>query len=80
MTDPIDIHVGNRIRHRRWETKLSQTDLGRAMGVTFQQLQKYEKGENRIAASRLYKAATTLDVPVGWFFEGLAQASREDDR
>jgi transcriptional regulator with XRE-family HTH domain len=68
--DPIDIHVGQRVRARRKMIGLSQTQLGSELGVTFQQVQKYERGTNRIGSSRLFKMSTTLDVPVAYFFEG----------
>ena len=65
---PVDVHVGLRIRNRRKELGLSQTNLGEAIGVTFQQLQKYERGVNRIGASRLAAIAGALGVPIGYFF------------
>ncbi|HEV7371749.1 helix-turn-helix transcriptional regulator [Arenibaculum sp.] len=68
---PIDIHVGARLRLRRTLLGLSQEKLGEAVGITFQQLQKYERGANRISASRLYHLAQVLDVPVGFFFEDM---------
>ncbi|MCJ9430358.1 helix-turn-helix domain-containing protein [Kordiimonas marina] len=68
--DPIDVHVGQRVRARRKMLGLSQTQLGKELGVTFQQVQKYERGTNRIGSSRLFKMSTTLDVPVAYFFEG----------
>jgi transcriptional regulator with XRE-family HTH domain len=67
----IDVHVGSRIRMRRQLVSMSQEKLGELLGITFQQVQKYEKGANRISASRLYFAAKTLGVPVHFFFEGL---------
>ncbi|MFT3988184.1 helix-turn-helix domain-containing protein [Aestuariivirga sp.] len=67
----IDVHVGNRIRMRRQIVGMSQEKLGELLGITFQQVQKYEKGSNRISASRLYHAAKTLGVPVQFFFEDL---------
>jgi transcriptional regulator with XRE-family HTH domain len=67
----IDVHVGNRIRMRRQIIGMSQEKLGELLGITFQQVQKYEKGSNRISASRLYYAAKTLGVPVQFFFEDL---------
>ncbi|PDT53318.1 MULTISPECIES: helix-turn-helix transcriptional regulator [Sinorhizobium] len=66
----IDIHVGNRIRLRRLALDWSQTKLGEALDVSFQQVQKYEKGLNRVGASRLQRAAEVLSVPVSYFFEG----------
>jgi len=68
--DPIDVHVGQRVRARRKMLGFSQTQLGHELGVTFQQVQKYERGTNRIGSSRLFKMASTLDVPVAYFFEG----------
>ena len=69
--DPIDIHVGARIRDRRKALKLSQSDLGDHLDLTFQQVQKYERGANRVSASMLYKAAAKLKVDIGFFFAGL---------
>jgi transcriptional regulator with XRE-family HTH domain len=68
--NPIDKHVGNRVRMRRMMLKMSQQKLGEAIGLTFQQVQKYEKGTNRIGASRLQQIAQVLGVPVPFFFEG----------
>ena len=67
----IDVHVGNRIRMRRQIVGMSQEKLGELLGITFQQVQKYEKGSNRISASRLFYAAKTLGVPVQFFFDDL---------
>jgi len=69
--NPIDIHVGTRIRLRRTLLGLSQEKLGGAIGLTFQQVQKYERGHNRIGASRLYDLSRALDVPVSFFFDGI---------
>ena len=69
--NPIDIHVGSRIRLRRQLMKMSQEKLGDELGVTFQQVQKYERGANRVGASRLYRLSRVLEVPVQFFFEGL---------
>lgn len=66
--DPIDSHVGNRLRLRRKMLNLSQERLAERLGITFQQVQKYEKGTNRIGASRLYQLARVLEVPVAFFF------------
>jgi transcriptional regulator with XRE-family HTH domain len=68
--NPIDKHVGSRVRMRRMMLGMSQTKLGDALGITFQQLQKNEKGTNRIGASRLQQISHTLQVPVSFFFEG----------
>lgn len=70
--DPIDRHVGNRIRGRRVGLRISQTKLGQSIGVTFQQIQKYESGTNRVGASNLFKIAKALGVDVAFFFEGVA--------
>lgn len=67
--NPIDAHVGSRVRLRRMLMGMSQERLGESMGLTFQQVQKYEKGANRIGASRLHHIAKILDVPVGYFFD-----------
>ena len=67
--DPIDIHVGSRVRLRRTLLGMSQEKLGKALGLTFQQIQKYERGANRIGSSRLYKLSQILSVPVSFFFE-----------
>jgi transcriptional regulator with XRE-family HTH domain len=72
--DPIDRHVGTRIRGRRVGLRISQTKLGQSIGVTFQQIQKYESGTNRVGASNLFKIARTLEVEVAFFFEGVTQA------
>lgn len=69
--NPVDKHVGSRVRLRRKIMNMSQESLGGALGVTFQQVQKYERGVNRIGASRLYAVSQVLQVPVGFFFEGL---------
>lgn len=65
-----DIELGHRIRLRRVEQKMSQAELGEALGVSFQQVQKYEKGVNRVGAARLQAIATALDVPVTFFYDG----------
>jgi transcriptional regulator with XRE-family HTH domain len=67
--NPMDIHVGSRVRLRRMVIGMSQEKLGEKMGLTFQQIQKYEKGTNRIGASRLHQLSMIMDVPVGFFFE-----------
>jgi transcriptional regulator with XRE-family HTH domain len=69
--DPVDIHVGSRLRLRRNLIGLSQDQLGKALGLTFQQIQKYERGANRMGASRLFQVARLLKVPVAYFFEEL---------
>ncbi len=72
--NPVDVHVGSRVRLRRMLVGFSQEKLGESMGLTFQQIQKYEKGVNRIGASRLFKLSQVLDVPVQFFFEGMPSA------
>ena len=79
--NPIDVHVGSRVRLRRTLLGMSQEKLGEAIGLTFQQVQKYERGANRIGASRLWELSAVLDVPVQFFFgemaaETLAQMGR----
>ena len=71
----IDRHVGNRVRMRRLLIGMSQEKLGELLGITFQQVQKYEKGTNRIGASRLQQIAHILQVPVSFFFEGAPHSS-----
>jgi transcriptional regulator with XRE-family HTH domain len=66
----VDVYFGKRLRMRRLEQKMSQSQLGEVLGVSFQQVQKYEKGTNRVGASRLQQIATALDVPVTYFYEG----------
>ena len=66
---PIDVHVGSRIRLRRILLGMSQERLGEALGLTFQQVQKYESGVNRVSASRLFDLSRVLDVPIGFFFD-----------
>jgi transcriptional regulator with XRE-family HTH domain len=73
----IDVHVGSRIRMRRQLINMSQERLGELLDITFQQVQKYEKGANRISASRLFYTAKTLGVPVQFFFEGLPGVEHE---
>jgi transcriptional regulator with XRE-family HTH domain len=72
--NPIDKHVGSRVRMRRMMLAMSQEKLGNSLGLTFQQVQKYEKGTNRIGASRLQQIAQILQVPVSFFFEGAPNA------
>jgi transcriptional regulator with XRE-family HTH domain len=69
--DPVDIHVGARLRQRRTLLGMSQEKLAAAFGVSFQQIQKYERGANRVSASRLHQLTRILNVPVGYFFEGI---------
>ena len=69
--NPVDIHVGARVRLRRTLLGMSQEKLGEAIGLTFQQVQKYERGANRVGASRLYDLSRVLDVPVSFFFDDM---------
>ncbi len=71
QASPIDIQVGNRVRLRRMLIGMSQEKLGELLGLTFQQVQKYEKGVNRIGAGRLFQVAHILSVPIDYFYEGL---------
>ena len=71
IPNPIDVHVGNRVRMRRMLVGMSQEKLGDALGLTFQQVQKYEKGANRVSASRLYQMAASLGVPIQFFFDDM---------
>lgn len=70
MKHPVDVHVGKRVRHRRWMVGKTQQQLGDIVGIKFQQIQKYETGMNRISASRLWDIAQALDVSISFFFEG----------
>lgn len=79
QTNPIDIQVGNRVRIRRMLIGMSQEKLGDLLGLTFQQVQKYEKGVNRIGAGRLYEVSRILNVPVDFFYEGVAASGQESE-
>lgn len=74
----VDVHVGGRVRMRRKALGLSQTQLADSVGITFQQLQKYERGTNRVSASKLYGMAVTLQTSVAWFFEGMPPLETDD--
>jgi transcriptional regulator with XRE-family HTH domain len=74
--NPVDVEVGRRIRLQRMSAGMSQTELGEKVGVTFQQIQKYEKGKNRVGAGRLTQIASVLHVPIGVFFDGATEASQ----
>lgn len=76
-SNPIGIHVGARIKLRRTLLGLSQEKLGDALGLTFQQVQKYEKGTNRVSASKLYRLAQILDVPISFFFDSMPGAGAD---
>src|SRR6056297_725501 len=73
MAHLVDVHVGKRIRQRRWLIAMTQQQLGEAVGIKFQQIQKYETGSNRVSASRLWDIAEALDVDISFFFEGLGK-------
>ncbi len=75
MKHPVDVHVGKRIRHRRWMVGMTQQQLADSVGIKFQQIQKYETGMNRVSASRLWDIARTLGVSISFFFEGLSAES-----
>ncbi len=75
---PVDVHVGSRVRLRRTLLGMSQTDLGKALGVTFQQFQKNERGFNRIGASRLYRLSHVIDVPLSYFFDDMPPLEEAD--
>jgi transcriptional regulator with XRE-family HTH domain len=77
--NPVDLHVGARIRLRRRMQGVSQEKLADALGLTFQQVQKYERGANRVSASKLYEIAAALHAPVAYFFDGLADPVGEGD-
>ena len=77
MKHPVDVYVGKRIRHRRWMNGTTQQQLAEAVGIKFQQIQKYETGMNRVSASRLWDISNVLDVPVSYFFEGLDDSQQE---
>ncbi len=78
--DPIDVHVGSRLRLRRTLLGMSQEKLGKALSLTFQQVQKYERGANRIGASRLYRLSQILDVPVAFFYDDMPAEVRDAAR
>lgn len=69
---PVDVHVGRRVAEKRLTLGYNQSDLGRALGLTFQQVQKYEKGTNRVSASKLWLIAQFFNVDLGYFFDGLS--------
>jgi transcriptional regulator with XRE-family HTH domain len=71
MKHPVDVHVGKRIRHRRWMVGMTQQQLAERVGIKFQQIQKYETGMNRVSASRLWDISEALSVSISFFFEGL---------
>ena len=78
--NPVDVHVGSRVRLRRTLLGMSQEKLGQAVSLTFQQIQKYERGANRVGASRLYQLSRILDVPVSYFFEEMPESAAKPER
>ena len=74
---PVDVHVGGRVKAGRTLIGMSQTELGKHVGLTFQQIQKYEKGMNRIGAGRLWRFSLILGRPISWFFEGIGARKRK---
>lgn len=82
MAHPVDVHVGKRLRQRRWLVGMTQQQLAEKVGIKFQQIQKYETGANRVSASRLWDIAEVMDVPVAYFFEAMeateAPSSKEE--
>ncbi|RMH46320.1 MAG: XRE family transcriptional regulator [Alphaproteobacteria bacterium] len=80
MTHPVDVHVGKRIRHRRWMIGMTQQQLAEQVGIKFQQIQKYETGMNRVSASRLWDIAHALDVPISFFFEGISEGEATEGK
>jgi transcriptional regulator with XRE-family HTH domain len=80
MTHPVDVHVGKRVRHRRWLIGMTQQQLAEQVGIKFQQIQKYETGANRVSASRLWDIAEALEVPVSFFFEGLEENEKTEGK
>ena len=80
MAHKVDVHVGKRIRQRRWLVGMTQQKLAELVGIKFQQIQKYETGANRVSASRLWDIADALSVKIEFFFEGLEANRKNDDR
>ncbi|MEN8831826.1 MAG: helix-turn-helix transcriptional regulator [Pacificibacter sp.] len=78
MKHPVDVHVGKRVRHRRWMIGMTQQQLAEKVGIKFQQIQKYETGMNRVSASRLWDISEALDVPVAFFFDGVHASGAEE--
>jgi len=80
MSHPVDVHVGKRLKQIRTLRRMSQTDVAKRLELSFQQIQKYEIGSNRIAASRLFELSRILDVPTAYFFEGLTEPETGTER
>ncbi len=79
MSHPVDVHVGKKIKEMRALRRLSQTDVAQKLNLSFQQIQKYEIGSNRVAASRLYELSKIFGVPTSYFFEGLPEDESAND-
>ena len=79
MSHPVDVHVGKKIKEMRALRRLSQTDVAEKLNLSFQQIQKYEIGSNRVAASRLYELSKIFGVPTSYFFEGLSEDDAQAD-
>ena len=79
MAHPVDVHVGKRVRHRRWLVGVTQQQLAEKVGIKFQQIQKYETGANRVSASRLWDIAEALEVDVSFFFAGMDNVEADSD-
>jgi transcriptional regulator with XRE-family HTH domain len=79
MKHPVDVHVGKRIRHRRWMVGMTQQQLADKVGIKFQQIQKYETGMNRVSASRLWDISEAMSVTISFFFEGIGVEEPTDD-
>ena len=75
--NPVDVHVGARVRERRLSLGISQAKLGEYLRLTFQQIQKYERGVNRLSASKLWALSNFFEVPIEWFFDGLGEPNQE---
>lgn len=80
MKHPVDVHVGSRVRQRRWMLGMTQQQLAEKVGIKFQQIQKYETGMNRVSASRLWDISEALDAPVAFFFEGIEGEGLDQER
>ena len=78
LKHPVDVHVGQRLRQRRWLAGMTQQQLAEMVGIRFQQIQKYETGMNRVSASRLWEIGCALEVPVAYFFEGLSKSDNDE--
>ena len=79
MKHPVDVHVGKRVRHRRWMVGMTQQQLAEKVGIKFQQIQKYETGMNRVSASRLWDIAEAISIPVSYFLEGMENGASDGD-